>query len=55
MQNNETILFNRLLWLLQDLNSQLDSETIELIFHDLSRVSGKNQNEIAKMLEDITA
>ncbi len=54
MQTNEQILIHRLLWILVDQNSQLDAETTELIFHDLQRVTGKTQNQIAKMLEEIT-
>lgn len=53
MSKTEQILFNRLLFVLADLNSQIDPETAELIFHDLSTVSGKPQTEIAQMLEQI--
>lgn len=53
MSENEKILFNRLLWVLADLNSQLDAETAEMIFHDLSKVSGKSQNEIISMLSNV--
>jgi hypothetical protein len=53
MTNNETILINRLLWVLADLNSSLDAETAELIFSDLCKVTGKTQNEIAKMLDEV--
>jgi hypothetical protein len=53
MTTNEQILFNRLLFVLADLNSQLDAETAEMIFHDLAKVSGKPQTEIAQMLEQI--
>ena len=53
MQINEQILINRLLWVLQDLNSSIDAETAEMIFYDLSRVTGKTQAEIAKMLEEV--
>lgn len=51
--SNESILINRLLWLLTDLNSHIDAESAELIFHDLQRVTGKSQTEIAKWLEHI--
>ena len=53
MTNNETILFNRLLAVLADLNNTLDAEAVELIFSDLCKVSGKTQNEIAKLLEEM--
>lgn len=53
MTTNEQILFNRLLFVLSDLNSDLDAETAEMIFHDLAKVSGKPQTEIAQMLEQI--
>lgn len=53
MSNNEKILFNRLLWVLADLNSEIDAETAEMIFHDLSKVSGKSQSEISEMLESV--
>ena len=51
--SNEQILINRLLWILTDLNSNIDSETAELIFHDLQTVTGKTQSEIATWLEHI--
>jgi len=51
--SNEQILINRLLWILTDLNSNIDSETAELIFHDLQIVTGKPQAEIAKWLEHV--
>jgi hypothetical protein len=51
--SNENILINRLLWLLTDLNSSIDAESAELIFHDLQRVTGKSQTEISKWLEHI--
>ena len=53
MTQNEQILVNRLLWVLADLNSSIDVETAEMIFHDLSKVTGKSQTEIAKMLEEV--
>jgi hypothetical protein len=51
--SNEQILINRLLWVLTDLNSNIDSETAELIFHDLQKVTGKSQTEISEWLEHI--
>lgn len=53
MSNNEKILFNRLLWVLADLNSEIDAETAEMIFYDLSKVSGKSQSEISEMLNNV--
>jgi hypothetical protein len=53
MTNSEQILFNRLLWVVTDLNSILDAETVELIFYDLARACGKSQTEIAQMTENI--
>lgn len=53
MQSNEQILIHRLLWILADKNSQLDAETAELIFFDLSKVMNKSQNEISKIIEEM--
>jgi hypothetical protein len=51
--SNEQILINRLLWLLTDLNSNIDAESAELIFYDLQKVTGKSQTEISQWLEHI--
>jgi hypothetical protein len=53
MTENEKILFHRLMFVLADLNSQLDAETAELVFHDLSKASGKSQGEIVSMLSNV--
>ena len=53
MNNNEKILFNRLLLVLADLNSNIDAETAELIIYDLSKTSGKSQNEICEMIDHL--
>ena len=54
MQTNEKILIHRLLWVLADSNSNLDAETAELILWDLCKVTGKTQNQISAMIEELT-
>jgi tRNA A37 methylthiotransferase MiaB len=54
MPTNENILIHRLLSVLTDLNNSLDAEAAELIIHDICKVTGKTQNEVAAMLNEVS-